>query len=321
MPSAPRVLVTGATGFIGANLARRLLRHGAEVHLLAFHRDNTWRIEGLRDSAALHVGDLRDRDASRRLVDEVRPDWVFHCAVYGAYSWQTSVEQMVQTNVLGTIHLLEASRDFGVASFVNTGSSSEYGYKDHAPSEDEAVEPNSEYAVTKASASMYCRWLARSAGMVVTTLRLYSIYGPWEDPGRLIPTLIHKGLRGELPPLVDPSIARDYVSVEDACEAYVAAARRTKGEKGAVYNVGTGIQTTIAEVVRIARSVLGIEAEPSWGSMANRKWDTSIWVSDPSRIARELGWSAADSFEQGFRRTVDWARREAAVTPAPVSAR
>jgi len=319
---APRVLVTGASGFVGANLARRLVRDGAEVHVLAFHRDNTWRIEGLRGSARLHVGDLRDREACRRLVGEVRPEWVFHCAVYGAYSWQTSVEQMVQTNVLGTIHLLEASRDFGVASFVNTGSSSEYGYKDHATDEAEAVEPNSEYAVTKASATMYCRWLARTADMVVTTLRLYSVYGAWEDPGRLIPTLIRKGLQGELPPLVDPDIARDYVSVEDACDAYVAAAQRTNGcERGAVYNVGTGVQTRIAEVVKIARTVLGIAAQPSWGSMANRRWDTSTWVADPSRIARELGWRAADSFEEGFRRTVEWARHEGAAIPAPASAR
>jgi dolichol-phosphate mannosyltransferase len=204
---------------------------------------------------------------------------------------------------------------------VNTGSSSEYGYKDHAPDEAEAVEPNSEYAVTKASATMYCRWLARSADMAVTTLRLYSVYGAWEDPGRLIPTLIRKGLQGELPPLVDPDIARDYVSVEDACDAYVAAASRTAGERGAIYNVGTGVQTRIAEVVRIAKSVMGISAEPEWGSMANRKWDTSTWVSDPSRFAREVGWRASDSFERGFRRTVDWARHEGAAIPAPASAR
>ena len=187
MAAPPRSLVTGATGFIGANLVRRLLRDGGEVHALAFHRDHTWRIDEIRNSARVHTGDLRDRDACRRLIEEIRPAWVFHCAVFGAYSWQTAVEQMVQTNMLGTIHLLEACRDLGVASFVNTGSSSEYGYKDHAPAESEPVEPNSEYAVTKAAATMYCRWLAGSSDMVVTTLRLYSVYGAWEDPGQIDP--------------------------------------------------------------------------------------------------------------------------------------
>ena len=313
-----RALVTGATGFVGANLARALLVEGCEVHLLAHHQDQTWRIDSIRGDVRVHEGDLCDRGSVDRIVTQARPELVFHCAVYGAYSWQESAERMVQTNVLGTMNLLQACMASGVESVVNTGSSSEYGYKDHAPAEDEWLEPNSEYALTKASATMYCRWLAQNKGLDVATLRLYSVYGPYEDPGRLIPTLIRCGLAGKLPPLVNPEIARDYVSVEDVCQAYLlAAARRPGGEAGAIYNVGTGKQTSIREAIEIARRVLGLTCEPEWGSMPDRRWDTSTWVADVRKIERDLGWRPAHTFEQGFRRTVEWCRaNETAPTAA-----
>ena len=304
-----RVLVTGATGFVGANLARHLLKEGCEVHVFVHRHDQTWRIDSIRNEIRLHEGDLCDRESASQIVLQAKPDQVFHCAVYGAYSWQESAERMVQTNVQGTMHLLQACLAAGVESVVNTGTSSEYGYKDHAPAEDEVLEPNSEYALTKALATMYCRWLAQEKGLAVTTLRLYSVYGPYEDPGRLIPTLIRCGLAGNLPPLVHADVARDYVSVEDVCRAYsLAAARPPGGEAGAIYNVGTGTQTSIREVVEIARRALGLTCEPEWGSMPDRRWDTSTWVADARKIQRDLGWRPTHTFEQGFRRMVEWCR-------------
>ena len=320
MSAEPRTaLVTGATGFVGANLARALLRAGNRVDLLASRADRAWRIEEIRGEAAFHVCDLDDAPKLGRLLERLRPSWVFHCAAYGAYSWQQDLDRMLRTNVSGTIHLLKACRDAGVESFVHTGSSSEYGYKDHAPREDEVLEPNSDYAATKAMGSTYARWFAQEEKIRVTILRLYSVYGPWEDPGRFFPTLIREGLAGRYPPLVAPSVARDYVSAEDVGRACLMAAARSRGPAGAVYNVGTGVQTTVAEVVDMAGRMLAIPGEPVWGSMPDRRWDTSTWVADPRRIREDLGWEPADSLEEGFRRMVDWSRREAGGTLAAAS--
>jgi nucleoside-diphosphate-sugar epimerase len=154
---------------------------------------------------------------------------------------------------LGTINLLQACLETGFESFVNTGSSSEYGFKDHAPPENEWLEPNSHYAVTKASATQFCRYTAQQYGVHVPTLRLYSVYGPYEEPTRLLPTLISRGMRGKLPPLVDGNVARDFVYVDDVKQAYLLAAQRTDVEPGAIYNVGTPVPTSIGEVVNIAR--------------------------------------------------------------------
>lgn len=301
-----RTIVTGATGFVGANLARRLLREGHEVHLLVRQGYNPWRISEIQSDVHLHKVSLNDADGLTSVVELIRPEWIFHLAVHGAYSSQKDVQAIVQTNVLGTVNLVEACLRTGFEAFVNTGSSSEYGFKDHPPSEREWLEPNSHYAVTKAAATLYCRYTAQSHRALLPTLRLYSVYGPYEEPTRLLPTLIRHGLRGELPPLVDPTIARDYVYIDDVCDTYLLAATVPGQELGAVYNVGTGIQTSLREVVDVARDVMPIVAEPVWGSMPNRSWDSSVWVADSRAIREALRWEPRFSFADGLRAMVDW---------------
>ena len=307
-----RVLMTGGTGFVGANLARRLLHDGHELHLLIRPAHNAWRIEPIRRDVHLHTVDLTDADGLARVVTDVRPEWVFHVAAHGAYSWQTDVSCMVRVNIEGTIGLVEACLRTGFEAFVNTGSSSEYGFKDHAPAETELLEPNSHYAVTKASATLFCRHTAISRAVPLVTLRLYSVYGPYEEPQRLMPTLVVRGLEGELPPLADPAIARDYVYVDDVSEAYCLAASRPGQPPGAVYNVGTGVQTSLREVVQVARRVLNIAAEPVWGSLKPRTWDTAVWVADGRAIRDALGWRPRVTFENGIRRLVHWFREDPA---------
>ena len=127
-----RAVVTGGTGFVGANLTRRLLRDGYEVHLLVRPEHAVWRIEGLGEQVRRHVVDLTDRASVTQVMQEIRPDRVFHLAAYGAYPYQTEADRMLQTNVLGTQHLVEAAFENGVQAFVHAGSSSEYG-KQPAP--------------------------------------------------------------------------------------------------------------------------------------------------------------------------------------------
>ena len=313
-----RAIVTGATGFVGANLARRLLRQGCEVHLLVRPAHTAWRIEDIRSDVYVHLVDLNDREALVRQVGRIRPDWIFHLAAYGAYAEQTDVQQMVQTNIVGTNHLVEACLKTGFEAFVNTGSSSEYGFKDRPPNEAEFIEPNSHYAWTKAAATHFCSYTARSSGLHLPTLRLYSVYGPFEEPTRLLPTLVLKGLQGKLPPLVNPDIARDFVYAEDVSEAYVLAASIAGQDPGAVYNVGTEVQTSLRDVVRLARQTLDIADEPQWGSMPNRRWDTSTWVADSGKIRAALGWQPHHTFAQGFCRTVDWFRENLSILPGCV---
>ncbi len=239
-----------------------------------------------------------------------RPDWVFHLAAYGAYSSQRDPRRAARTNLEGTVCLLEAAAGRGFEAFVHAGSSSEYGLMDHPPREDEAAVPNSPYAATKVAATTYCSYVARRDGLRVTTLRLYSAYGPFEEPSRLMPALVLHALDGQLPPLASPDIARDYVAVADVCDAFVLAAER--GRAG-VYNVATGRQTSLAELVDIVRRTFQVPATPVWGSFPDRGWDTNVWVGDPSRIRAELGWTAPTGLPEALRGMAEWLRAEPAL--------
>ncbi len=306
-----RVLVTGANGFIGANLARRLMLEGNTVSCLVGATDQ-WRLAELGDGIAIIEADLRDEDGLKSALMGLRFDWVFHLAAYGAYSWQEDLAQMLAVNVLGTANLVRALEGASVEAFVNTGTSSEYGFADHAAIEEDRLDPNSAYAVTKAAATHLCSDLARRGVMPITTLRLYSVYGPYEEPGRLVPTLISRGLRGELPELASPDIARDYVHVDDVCDAFIAAARSNVASKepGLVVNIGSGVQTSLAELVALAQRVMSIAQTPRWGSMPNRRWDTHIWVADIRRASSALQWTPRIDLESGFRATAEWMRNE-----------
>jgi dolichol-phosphate mannosyltransferase len=155
---------------------------------------------------------------------------------------------------------------------------------------------------------MFCRHAAQSRQVHLPTLRLYSVFGPYEEPSRLLPALIMHGLKGELPPLADPNVARDFVYVDDVVEAYLLAASVRTSEWGPIYNLGTGVQTTLRDAVEVARRVLSISAEPVWNTAPNRSWDASVWVCDNRKIRAQLGWQPRSTFAEGFRLMVDWFR-------------
>jgi dolichol-phosphate mannosyltransferase len=301
-----RALVTGAGGFVGANLAAALVRDGHDVVAWVHPGGQDWRLDPLADAVEVLPVELLDGEAIEAGVQSARPDWIFHLAAHGAYSWQRDAERIMQTNLVSTVRLLSACQRHGFSAFVNAGSSSEYGFQDHAPSEDELPEPNSDYAAMKAAATLYCRFVAQRDDLHVVTLRLYSVYGPWEEPGRLMPTLVARGLEGRLPPLVSPDTPRDFISMRDAERAFLRAAQRTDVERGSVFNIGSGRQTTLREVVEVARAQMGVAEEPRWGTEPQRSWDAAVWVSDARKAREQLNWTTEDDLPAGFACLADW---------------
>jgi dolichol-phosphate mannosyltransferase len=304
-----RALVTGAEGFLGANLVRYLIAAEHEVIALSRPGGTSWRLAEIADEVQIVEFDLREATAIDRLLAATKPQWVFHLAAHGAYSWQTDIATMISVNIGATAALLTAARAADVQAFVNVGSSSEYGRKTHAPDEQEWLEPNSYYAVTKAAGTHLTALAAAADGLPAVTLRLYSIYGPWEDPGRLVPALVREGTRGRLPSLVAPDTARDFVYADDCCEALLRAAQGgAPGGPGAILNIGSGRQTRLDDLVELARRALGVTALPVWSTMGGREWDTNVWVSDPRAAHERLGWRASTGLEEGLIRMAEWLR-------------
>jgi nucleoside-diphosphate-sugar epimerase/glycosyltransferase involved in cell wall biosynthesis len=298
------ILVLGASGFIGANLMRQLLRVRSDVFGTA-SRLPAWRLEGLPEENVLFA-DLLIPSNIGIVLDRVRPLTVLDCIAYGAYSFQNEADLIYRTNVNVNITLLEELTRRGVHAYVHAGSSSEYGNLCAGPSEDAQVSPNSHYSVSKCAAAAHIHYLGKKHHFPCANLRLYSVYGPYEDPSRLIPTLIRKAAEGELPPFVDPKISRDFIYIDDACEAFVdAALNLAPGHYGESFNIGSGRCTTIGELAQTARGLFGIDAQPEF-TMEQRSWDVENWYANPRKAEVELGWRAAVSLEDGLHRMMQW---------------
>ena len=168
-----RVLITGGSGFLGACLASNLVAEGHDVHLLLRAKFSGWRLQGLAGRYTPQWADLRDADAVKRAVAACRPEVVYHLATHGAYPSQQERRAILATNLLGTANLLDALDGQGYRAFVHTGSSSEYGHKDGPMREADRLEPRTDYAVTKAAATLLCQAEAYK-GRPVVTVRVFS---------------------------------------------------------------------------------------------------------------------------------------------------
>jgi nucleoside-diphosphate-sugar epimerase len=300
------VFVTGASGFIGACLVRRLLADGFAVHVLLRPEARLFRLEPLLDRLTVHHADLQDAPAVRAALDSARPAVVMHLAAYGAYEAQSDGARILDTNILGGYHLLHAALDTGVRVFVNAGSSSEYGYKVGAMRETDLLSPSSVYAVGKAAMTHLCTLLGRTqARMAITTFRLFSVYGPWEEATRLFPTVLRRTREGLPLEMASPDTARDYVYVEDVLDAFLSLPALSS-LRGEVINIGTGKETPLSEVVEVVQEVLGRRTEVRWGAMARRRWDTNRWKASPEKAWSMLGWKPRHSLREGVARMAEW---------------
>ena len=300
------VLVTGATGFVGACLARGLIDGGQDVHLL--YRPGSagvWRLAGLDGRYTWHPADLRDADAVRKAVDACRPAVVYHLAAHGAYPSQRDRATILAANLLGTANLLDALAGHDYRAFVHTGSSSEYGHKDGPMRADDRLEPRTDYGVAKAAATLLCQAEALK-GRPVTTVRIFSAYGPWEDPTRLVPYVMGCCQRGETPKVTAGHQPRDFIHVDDVL-ALLRTAARLPQTRGRILHAGTGRQHTVRDMVETIVSVCaGGRLRPQFGAEPTRPDEPAHWVADIEETAALTGWRPRYDLRSGVERLWPW---------------
>lgn len=301
------ILVTGASGFVGANLFKMIAAVRSDVYAIVL-REKNWRLADLPDEQVMAC-DLNDAAATKNLIDSVAPQTVFDCVAYGAYSFERDSTLIHQTNYQSLVNLVNLLQGRPFAALVHAGSSSEYGENCTAPREDALCEPNSHYAVAKLAGTNFLRYVGRSASFPCATLRLYSVYGPLEDTSRLVPNLLRAALQGKLPPFVDPRTSRDFIYVDDACLAFVAAAVRMRPDLyGEVFNIGSGSKTTIGDLAELTRAMFNVQEEPRFDAMEARAWDLPDWFADPRKARDVLGWQATIPLADGLTRMAAWVR-------------
>jgi UDP-glucose 4-epimerase len=301
-----RAIVTGGAGFIGSHVADALLARGDEVHVL----DNlaTGKRENVPDGATLHERDIREELGD--LFRDVGPAAVFHLAAQADVA--TSVERPdydADVNVLGTIRVLEAARRGGAAVVFSSTGGAIYGECERPATEDDPRRPLSPYGTSKLAGEEYLAAWNRLHGMRNVVCRLANVYGPRQSPsleGGVIAIFLDRMRDGEPTAIYgDGSQTRDFVYVADVAQALLAAAARSGG---GVFNVGTGIETSVRELHRLCARVAGSDAEPELADA--RRGDLLRSVLDPGRAERELGWRPELDLEQGLHETWAWVQEQ-----------
>src|SRR5690606_9804676 len=187
------------------------------------------------------------------------------------------------------------------------GSSSEYGLNAAAPDEDAPLSPNSHYAVTKASAAQMIKFYGIIKEFPVLNLRYYSVYGAYEEPDRLVPQLVEKGMNGSYPPLVQPDISRDFIFIDDTVLATLKAANSNFAKtRGQSINIASGVKTTIRDIAQKIKSLFNLPNDPEWGDFPNRKWDLKEWYGNPKKAKELLNWENETLLESGLKQTFEW---------------
>src|SRR3954454_2526543 len=298
---AVRTVVTGGAGFIGSNVVDALLARGHDVHVLDdLSRGNR---ENVADGARLHVGDIRlDADA---LFADVQPDVCFHLAAQ--IDVRVSVERPdfdADVNVVGTLHVLEAAREHGGKVVFSSTGGAIYGECDGPAPETHPRAPLAPYGVSKLAAEEYLAAYNRLYGSAHVALRYGNVYGPRQDPhGEAgVVAIFMNALRDGRTPRIygEGTQTRDYVFVGDVVAATLAAA----GHEGGVFNVGTGIETSVLELYGRIQEAAGIERAP--GHAEARAGELQRSVLDPSLAERELGWKPQCSLDDGLAATWAW---------------
>ena len=291
------IVVTGASGFIGANLFHLLSKERADVFAIV-QRNKEWRLATIDNSKIIAV-DLNDLSATKNLVESLNPQTVFDLVSFGAYSFEEDAELIYQTNFLAMVNFVQLLAKQNIAAYIHAGSSSEYGANSAAPEEIERCEPNSHYAVSKVAATTHLEYMAKTHAFPAINLRLYSVYGPLEDSSRLIPNLVRHALVGNLPPFVSPLTSRDFVYVEDVSKIlYILISQELTG----VVNIGHGEEVQVGTITRKVSKLIGREELLRLEIGKNEK---SYIVSDPKKLISLIGNYKWTPLETALKKTIE----------------
>jgi nucleoside-diphosphate-sugar epimerase len=302
------ILITGASGFIGSNLLRFFVSKNIRVNIILRKKSSIWRIKDIIDKTKIFYADLREKENLSNVIRKIKPKSIFHLSAYGAYSHQNQVELIKSSILDSTVNLINECKKYKFNIFINTGSNSEYGFRKEKMNENDLVRPNSDYALFKAASTLFCQQESIANGLPIITVRPFHVYGPYEEPTRLIPTLIRNLLKNKNSRLVSPDIARDLIFVDDAINLYLKIASKPN-VNGDIFNIGTGKQRTIKEIYSNLNKLLNCNIKPKWNSMKRRRWDQKIWKADMSKVKKKFNWKPKHNLIQGLIKTISWHKK------------
>jgi UDP-glucose 4-epimerase len=305
-----RVLVTGASGFVGAHVVRALLADGLEPVVVLRRATTPWRLADVDGRVDRIVGDLATVETWAPRLVAAAPDVVLHLAWEGVANTQRNAPFQLGSNLTGTLALVEAAARAGATTWIGLGSQAEYGPLRGRIDETHPTRPTSLYGVAKLAAGLASAVRCRELGVRHAWLRLFATYGPLDDGPWLIPSLIRGLLAGETPALTAGTQRWDWLEVSDVAAALVACARSP--DVSGVYNLGSGEARTIRSAAETIRDLVAPGVRLAFGAVPMRSDQTTHLEADASRLRRDTGWRPQVRFADGIARTVEWYREHGA---------
>ncbi|MCD6098159.1 SDR family oxidoreductase [bacterium] len=305
-------LITGGGGFIGSNIARYLVESGEEVRILDnFSTGRRENLAGLEEDIELVEGDIRDVFTVMRSLDGI--DYILHQAALP--SVPRSVADPLTTNnvnLIGTLNLLEAAKDFPIKRIIIASSSSVYGDTDILPKKESLMPaPLSPYAASKLAVEYYAKVFYNVYGVDSVILRYFNIFGPNQDPtsqySAVVPKFITSILHGNPVTIFgDGEQSRDFTFVDNVVMANILATK-ADGISGEVINIASGVETTINELVEAIESIVGKKAKKVY--LPERPGDVRRSLADISKAKKLLGYSVITDFKSGLKKSIDFFKK------------
>lgn len=304
-----RILITGASGFIGSNLTRKMLHSKNNVSIFVRKESNLWRLQDILSDLDMYTVDMNNLESTSTIVRKIKPEYVFHLAAYGVYPFQKDLTSFTN-NISCTVNLMQSSESCGsVKRFVNVGTSAEYKPKSTPMKETDMTEPVTPYGITKLAQTLFAQYFANQHDLSTTSLRLFSPYGPHEQRGRLITDIMFSLIHKTKLELFSPSSVRDFIYIDDVIDSIQKAAKASN-VNGEIFNIGSGRFHSVKEVVEIVCDITNTKLDVSWGSEEKkRSFDSgTIWQADIKKAKRLLGWEPMTSLRDGLCKTLTWFR-------------
>lgn len=305
------IFLTGASGFIGSHLLKRLTKEGCEAHISVRNNSSLWRIEDVVDNCTCHTIDLTDSDDVKSTIKKIKPNIIFHLAAYGVDYRQQNIYQAIDININASINLFEAFLENKGFRFVHTGTSLEYGYKNKPISEHDLPNPEGIYGITKNTSVQLLSFMSRQAqhGNLVI-LRPFGIFGELEGSYKFFPQVIDKLSRGLTVQMTGGEQVRDYIYVDDLIDAYIMASVVPLQNRVESMNIGSGKGITLKEIaLSIAKQIGANENLLQFGVLPYRSDEIMYSVANIEKAKDVLGWKPKTSLEKGIENMIRWYKK------------
>jgi len=316
--SNKKVLVTGAGGFIGSHLVEAVVRKGCKVRAFVHYNSfNSWgwmdylnQAKDIKNYIEIFSGDVRDPYGVKKAMRDI--DIVFHlAALIGIPYSYNSPESYVDTNIKGTLNILQAGRELEIQKIIHTSTSEVYGTAQFTPiTEEHPINPQSPYSATKAAADFVALSFYRSFNTPATVIRPFNTYGPRQSARAIIPTIISQIISKETKVrLGDVYPKRDFIYIKDTVQGFIDAAESDKSV-GKVIHIGSSSEISISELANLIAKLMDskIEIEVTDERKRPKKSQVERLLADNGRARELMGWSPKYKLEDGIAETIEWFR-------------